>query len=244
LKTGLGSGKKVKALELANAHLKNDLAVARSKLKDAAKENIDSRKQIDNQLDAKHQLRLSLAKIDFKKHKVTTLSHELEKKRKRDDIHHHRLAEIAAREASSKRVMETAASHKTRVKEKALETSTQRVQTMLEIYQGTNSGQFPNGRTNSENVSSRTANLPAKHSQLTLLFPYDGCEQTFTNLGLVTRMTSGNVARPPVAAAPSNQQTTMHTALWSQKPKTVFAIRLDRVDGCCLESSLLFSRND
>jgi hypothetical protein len=84
---------------------------------------------------------------------------------------------FAAREASSKRVKETAASHKTRVKEKALETSTQRVQTMLETYQGTNSGQFPNGRTNLENVSSRTANnLPVKHCQLTLLFFYDGCE--------------------------------------------------------------------
>jgi hypothetical protein len=70
-----------------------------------------------------------------------------------------------------------AASQKTRVKEKALETSTQRVQTMLETYQGTNSGQFPNGRTNLENVSSRTANLPVKeHCQLTLLLFYDGCE--------------------------------------------------------------------
>jgi chromosome segregation ATPase len=176
LKTGLGSDKKVKALELANALLKNDLAVARSKLKDAAKENNSNRKQIDNQLDAKHQLRLSLAKIDLKKHKLT-LSRELEKKRKRDDIHYHRLAEIAAREASSKRVKETAASHKTRVKEKALETSTQRVQTMLKTYQGTNSGQFPSGRTDLENVSSRTANLPVKeHCQLTLLFFYDGCE--------------------------------------------------------------------
>jgi hypothetical protein len=48
---------------------------------------------------------------------------------------------------------------------------------MLETYQGTNSGQFPNGRTNLENVSSRTANnLPVKHCQLTLLFFYDGCE--------------------------------------------------------------------
>jgi hypothetical protein len=174
LKTGLGSYKKVKALELANALLKNDLAVARLKLKDAAKENNGNRKQIDNQLDAKHQLWLSLTKINLKKHKLT-LSQELEKKRKRDDIHHHCLAKIAARKASSKRVKETAASHKTRVKEKALETSTQRVQTMLETYQGTNSGQFPNGRTNLENVSSRTANLPVKeHCQLTLLFFYDG----------------------------------------------------------------------
>jgi Tfp pilus assembly protein PilF len=39
LKTGSGSDKKVKALELANTHLQeNDLAVARSKLKDATKE--------------------------------------------------------------------------------------------------------------------------------------------------------------------------------------------------------------
>ena len=128
---------------------------------------------MDNQLGAKQQLRLSLAKIDLKKQKVT-LSRELEKKRKRDDIHHHKLAEIAAREASSKRVKDTAAGHKTRGKEKALETSTQRVQTMLETYQGTNSGQFPNGRTNLENVSSRTANLSAKqHCQLTLLFFYE-----------------------------------------------------------------------
>ncbi len=85
LKTGSGSYKKVKALELANALLKNDLAVARSKLKDAAKENNSNRKQIDNQLDAKHQLRSSLAKIDLKKHKLT-LCRELEKKRKRDNI--------------------------------------------------------------------------------------------------------------------------------------------------------------
>jgi hypothetical protein len=71
LKTGLGSDKKVKALELANPHFKNDLAVAPLKLKDAAKENNDNIKQIDNQLDSKHQLRLSLAKIDLKKYKAT-----------------------------------------------------------------------------------------------------------------------------------------------------------------------------
>jgi hypothetical protein len=35
-------------------------------LKDAANENNSNRKQIDNQLDAKHQLRLSLAKLDLK----------------------------------------------------------------------------------------------------------------------------------------------------------------------------------
>jgi hypothetical protein len=99
------------------------------KLKDAAKENNDNRKQIiNNQLNAKHQLELSLAKSDLKKHK-DTLSRELEKKRKQDDIHHHHLAEIAACKASSERVKETAASHKTRVKEKALETSSQQVQT-------------------------------------------------------------------------------------------------------------------
>jgi hypothetical protein len=102
LKTGSGSDKKVKELELANAHLKNDLVVARSKLKDAAKENNDNRNQIDNQLDAKHQLRLSLAKIDLRKHKVT-LSRELEKKRKREKIHHDRLGESAAPKASLKR---------------------------------------------------------------------------------------------------------------------------------------------
>jgi hypothetical protein len=39
LMTGSGSDKKVKALKLANAHLENDLSVARSKLKDATKEN-------------------------------------------------------------------------------------------------------------------------------------------------------------------------------------------------------------
>jgi hypothetical protein len=63
-----------------------------------------------------------LAKIDLKKHKLT-LSWELEKKRKRDNIHHHHLAKIAAREASSKTLKEMAASQKTRVNEKALETS-------------------------------------------------------------------------------------------------------------------------
>jgi hypothetical protein len=72
-------------VELVSDVLKNDLAVARSKLKDAAKENNSNRKQIDNQLDAKHQLRSSLAKIDLKKHKLT-LCRELEKKRKRDNI--------------------------------------------------------------------------------------------------------------------------------------------------------------
>ena len=141
-----------------------------------------------------------MAKIDLKKHRVS-LSREQEKKRKRDDLHQHRLTEIAAREASSKIVKETAASQKTRIKEKALETSTQRVQMMLETYQGTNSGQFPNGRTNLENVSIRTVNSSPHYGQLTLLFFSYGCEQTFTDLGLVTRMTSGAVARHPDAAA-------------------------------------------
>jgi hypothetical protein len=46
---------------------------------------------------------------------------------------------------------------------------------MLETYQGTDLSQFPNGRTNLENVSSLTANLPAKYCQLTFLsfFYYD-----------------------------------------------------------------------
>jgi hypothetical protein len=48
--------------------------------------------------------------------------------------------EIAAQEASSKRVKETAATHKTQIKEKALEASTQCVQTMMETYQGTHLG--------------------------------------------------------------------------------------------------------
>jgi hypothetical protein len=55
---------------------------ARSKLKDATKQIIDyKKKQLDNQLDAKHQLPLSLAKIDLKKQKVA-LSLKQEKKRK------------------------------------------------------------------------------------------------------------------------------------------------------------------
>jgi hypothetical protein len=91
-----------------------------------------------------------LAKIDLKKHRVS-LSRDQEKKRKSDGIHNHRLLEIAAREASSKRVKETAATHKRRIKEKVLEAPTQRVQTMMKTYQGTNPGQF--SRTNLENVS-------------------------------------------------------------------------------------------
>jgi hypothetical protein len=95
-----------------------------------------------------------LAKTDLNKQRVS-LSRDQEKKRKRHDIHNHQLLEMAAREASPKRVKETAATHKTQIKEKALEASTQRVQTMMERYQGTNSGQFPNGRTNLENVSNK-----------------------------------------------------------------------------------------
>jgi hypothetical protein len=174
LKTGSGSAKKVKALELLNSDLQNDLAVTRSNLKDATKPNKENKRQLDNQLAAKNQLKLSLAKIDLKKHEMS-LSCELEKKRKRDDIHRHNLAEIAARKAFSKRVKEVAASHKNKIKEKALEVSNQRVQTMMETYQGTNSGQFSNGRTKLVNESSCTANLPAKDCRITLLFFPDGC---------------------------------------------------------------------
>jgi hypothetical protein len=143
-------------------------------LKDVTKENNENRKQLlDNQLDAKHQLRLTLVKIDLKN--TRCLCRQQEKKRKHDNIHQDCLTGIAARKASSKSVKETAARHKIRIKEKELETSTQRVQTMLETYQDTNSGQFPNGRTNLENVSRHTANcLPAKYCGLTLLFFYDG----------------------------------------------------------------------
>ena len=157
LKRGSALGEQVLTLQLANKHLRDELADARLKLKEAAKESNDNKKQLDNQLEAKHQLRLSLAKIDLKKHRVS-LSREQEKKRKRDDTHNHRLLEITAREASSKRVKETAATHKTQIKEKALEASTQRVQTMMDTYQGTNLGQFPNGRTNLENVSNKNQN--------------------------------------------------------------------------------------
>jgi hypothetical protein len=170
LKTVSGSGKKVIAHELTIAHLQNDLAIALSNLKDATREKIQYKKQLDKHVDAKHQLKLSLAKIDLKKQQAR----EQEKKRKRDDVHKHRLTEIAAREASSKRVKDTANSHKTRNKERALETSTQRVQTMLETYNGTNSGQFPNGRTNLENVSSPT--MPTAYLLHTANSPY--CSST------------------------------------------------------------------
>jgi hypothetical protein len=156
LKSGSAKGKQVLALLQASKHFRDELADARLKMKEVAKVNNDNKKQLDNQLEAKHQLRLSLAKIDLKKHRVS-LSHDQEKKRKRDDIHNHKLLEIAAQEASSKRVKETAATHKTRIKEKALEASTQRVQTMMDTYQSTNLGQFPNGRTNLENVSNKNS---------------------------------------------------------------------------------------
>jgi phage repressor protein C with HTH and peptisase S24 domain len=94
-----------------------------------------------------------LAKINLKKHRVS-LFRKKEKKRRGNDVHNHRLLEIAAWEASSKRVKETAASHKTQSKEKALEVSNQHVQTMMDTYNGTHLGQFPNGHTNFENVSS------------------------------------------------------------------------------------------
>ena len=77
------------------------------KLKEATKQNNENKKQIDNQLDAKHQVKLNLAKLELKKRKAFVYR-EQEKKRKRDDIHQHRLAEIAACEASSKRVKEMA----------------------------------------------------------------------------------------------------------------------------------------
>jgi hypothetical protein len=92
--------------------------------------------------------------MDLKKH-CLSLSRDHKKKRKRDDIHKHRLLEIAAWDASSNRVKETSATYETRIKEKALEASIQRVQTMMDTHQGTNSGQFPNGRTNLENVTNK-----------------------------------------------------------------------------------------
>jgi phosphosulfolactate synthase (CoM biosynthesis protein A) len=78
---------------------------ARLKLKGVSKVNNDHKKQINNQLEAKHELRLKLAKIDLKKHGVS-LSRDQEKRRKGDDIHNHWLLEIAAWEASLKRVKE------------------------------------------------------------------------------------------------------------------------------------------
>jgi hypothetical protein len=157
LKSGSAQAKQVQALKLANKDLQDELADARLKLKEVTKVSNDNKKQLDNQLEAKARLRVSLAKIDLKKHRVS-LSRDQEKKRKRHDMHNHRLVEIAAREASSKRVRATAESNKTQIKKDALEASSQRVQTMMETYQGTNSGQFPNGRTNLENVSNKNQN--------------------------------------------------------------------------------------
>jgi hypothetical protein len=153
LKGGSALGKQVLALQKANKHFEDELADARLKLKDDDRVIKENKKQLNNQLESKHQHQLSLAKIDLEKHRVS-LSREKEKKRKRDDVFQHKLSLIAAREASSKRVKETTASNKTRSKEKALEVSNQRVQTMMDTYNGTHSGQFPNGRTNLENVSS------------------------------------------------------------------------------------------
>jgi hypothetical protein len=89
-------------------------------------------------------------------------------------MHQHRLAEIAACQALSKRVKEGTASHKSQSKEKTLEVSSQHVQTMMDTYHGSNSGQFPNGGTNLENVSSRRPNLNIEYCQLTLLLSSDG----------------------------------------------------------------------
>jgi hypothetical protein len=119
LKSGTVLGKQVLALQLANQRFQDELADCRLKLKDVERVNKENKKQLNNQLEAKHQCRLSLAKIDLKKYPVSLLSREKEEKRKRHDVHNHRLLEIAAREASSIRVMETAATHKTRSKEKA-----------------------------------------------------------------------------------------------------------------------------
>jgi hypothetical protein len=112
LKSGSALGKQVPALQLANKHFQDKFANARLKLKDVKKVNKENKKQLNNQLKAKHQLRLSLANINLQKHCVS-LSHENEKKRKRNDVHNLQvLLEIAAREASSERVKEMAAPHK------------------------------------------------------------------------------------------------------------------------------------
>jgi hypothetical protein len=70
-------------------------------------------------------------------------------------------------------VKERTASLKSKRKEKALEVSNQRVQTMMDTYHGTK-GQFPNGRTNLENVSSCRPNLNIEYCQLTLLLSSNG----------------------------------------------------------------------
>jgi hypothetical protein len=112
LKSGSAQTKQVLALQLANKHFRDELADAWLKLKGVSKVHNEHKKLIDNQLEAKHELKLKWAKIDLTKHRVS-LSRDQEKKRKRDDIHNHRFLVIAAREASSKRVKETAATHKT-----------------------------------------------------------------------------------------------------------------------------------
>jgi hypothetical protein len=73
LKSGPAQAKQVLALQLANKHFRDELADARLKLKGVSKVNHDHKKQIHNQLEAKHELRgvLKLAKIDLKKHCVS-----------------------------------------------------------------------------------------------------------------------------------------------------------------------------
>jgi hypothetical protein len=62
LKGWPAQGKQVLALQLANKHFQDELAGARLKLKEVAKVKKDNKKQLDNQLEANHQLRLSLAR--------------------------------------------------------------------------------------------------------------------------------------------------------------------------------------
>jgi hypothetical protein len=71
--------KQVLALQLANKHFRDELANARLELKGVSKVNNDHKKQIGNQLEAKHELRLKLAKTDLKKH-CLSLSRDHEKK--------------------------------------------------------------------------------------------------------------------------------------------------------------------
>jgi hypothetical protein len=67
LKGGRGSVKKVQLLEKANVDLQNDLAAACLKMKDAVRQIIDNKTQLDNQLDAKHQTMVKLGKDRQKK---------------------------------------------------------------------------------------------------------------------------------------------------------------------------------
>jgi hypothetical protein len=92
-----------------------------------------------------------LAKIDLKKHGMS-LSPEKERKGSVMISTTTGSWKLQLWKASSKRVKETAATHKTQIKEKALEASTQSVQTMTETYQGIPE-QFPDGLTSLENVS-------------------------------------------------------------------------------------------